>query len=699
MSAPDAGLSRQAIKLYQSGHYREAEQLFRRLVEQDPENWQFALLLGLCRHSQGNFDEATKWVKRSVELGDGQPATHYYYGRLLTDTHQSSAAREQYAQAIALDPNHVESRTGMGLVSLMSGDFKRAATELKTALRANPAHIPALTALARALVELEQFDEAWPYANKALQADPQNPVAQDVMGRVLFGQGQLDFAEQCFRNVLEQKPESGELHARLAEVLKTRHRDHEAMQHYLKALEHDYGGAPVVIDTSISLERIGDVPQARKLLQKAAARWPEDLSIALRLAELTMLDGAPEAAREMLAVLDQSQPQVAMMQARIADAVGESQQARELLEGVVDADPEGEQREARLLLARVRSGIDPQDTDAAREPIAALLKREPPVPDAVLTWSVVCENAGDYAGACKALEDLLESKAISDSDRRILHNRLANCYDQADEKALAWANWQKGAWRIAPHAPRMEAQRGSGALDRWLDYDWSGFETPAFDDGFPAPVIIAGWPGSGREILLVALGSHADVTVLDTSAENRRLESLGLPAMPDALTSAGRETLQIGRKRFMRGIRRGNLPAVTLEAGWWQASAIPPLARYFPGTTVVMPIADPADLALQWRVGGYADVEGMIGEYRKELELWKRMRDRLDLNVVEIGRDELLDDTARVVDDLCATLGLAPSAEARENALRIRGMERFVPAGSGARYEPMAGEAADAGER
>ena len=690
MSAPDAGLNRQAMKHYQTGHFREAEQLFRRLLQQDPKNWQFALMLGLSRHSQGDSDEGFKWVKRSVELGDGQPSTHYYYGRLLTDSGKPSAAREQFAQAIALDPNHVEARTGMGLVSLISGDHKRAVGELKTALRANAKYIPALLALARALVDLEQFDEAWPYANKALQAAPESAVPQEIMGRVLFGMGQLDPAEKCFRNALSFRPDHGELHARLADVLRVRHRDQDALQHYVKALESQYGGPEVVINASVCLERIGDVPQARMLLQKAAGRWPEDRSILLRRAELALVGGEPDAAGEILAKLDQAAPEVVMMQARLADAKGDSVSARDMLERLVEADTEGEHRQARLLLARMRSNVDPDDIESAREPIASLLKRDPPVPDAVLVWAMICENAGDFSAACQALEDLLASDSVSDQDRPVLHNRLANCYDKADEKAPAWANWQKGAWRTAPHAQRLGAQRSSGVLDAWLAHDFNEFDARAFDDGFPEPVVIAGWAGSGREILLTPLAGHPQVAVLDPQGETRRLEALGLPAEPASLLGAARETMQLARKRFMRGIQRGEPPAVTLETGWWEASAIPALVRHFPGATIVLPVVDPADLALQWRVEGYADVDKMVEVYRKELELWRRMRDKLDLNVIEIGRRELLEDAAGTFDRLCNELGIEPAPAARELAVRICDATRFVAEGRGSRYEPIA---------
>ncbi|MGM0659530.1 MAG: hypothetical protein ACQET0_13260, partial [Pseudomonadota bacterium] len=75
---------------------------------------------------------------------------------------------------------------------------------------------------------------------------------------------------------------------------------------------------------------------------------------------------------------------------------------------------------------------------------------------------------------------------------------------------------------------------------------------------------------------------------------------------------------------------------------------------------------------------------------------WRRMREILPLNVIEVGREELLDDAPGTLDRVCAALGLAPSEPAHDGAARVLDLQRFVPAGSGARYEPMgAGQGAD----
>ncbi len=697
MSAVDAGLSRQATKLYQAGHFREAEQLFRRLMDQDRNNWQFPLMLGLCRRSQGDLEQAIRWVRKSVELGDGQPATHYYLGRLMTDSGQVGAAREQFGQAIALDPNHVEARTGMGMLSLMAGDFQRAVSELKTALRANERHREALTALARALLELGEVDEAYQYASRAVKLAPEDPVAQTVIGRVLFRQGHLELAEKCFRAALASGMELGEVHVLLARVLATRGHDADALTHWLKALELDHGGPGVVVEVSQSLERVGDVAQALKLLKRAVSRWPDDGRVALRLAELLLLEGAPEQALEVLDAQDPDDAEVIVMRARAAAAAGDRQHALSLLEPLVAADEDGEQWTARVQLARLRSDADPVDLDAVRAAIAPLLERKHPVGDARVVWSMACENAGDTDRAAAELENLLAAGVASDADRRILHNRLANCYDASDKRALAWANWQKGAWRGVPHRSRLLAQRESGLLQRWLSHDWQDFESIEFADERPAPVIVAGWPGSGREILLSALLAHPGIIRLDSAGDDQRLDALGVPADPERVLGASREELMLGRKRFMRGIERGREDRVVLDAGWWPASALPTLARHFPGATVLFPAADPRDLALQWRIDGYVEVEALDADYRRERRLWRRMREHLGLRVIEFERDELLDSPGAAAGRAVEALGLDDHPDARTAAERVRRDQHFVAAGDGARYVAVIDEQAAPG--
>jgi LPS sulfotransferase NodH len=100
-------------------------------------------------------------------------------------------------------------------------------------------------------------------------------------------------------------------------------------------------------------------------------------------------------------------------------------------------------------------------------------------------------------------------------------------------------------------------------------------------------------------------------------------------------------------------------------------------------------------MAIQWRSDGYADVDDLVAEYRRELELWEKMRASLDLRIIDVGRDELLGDPAAAAARVAKALGLEAEQALADSARSTRGDHRFVPEGHGQRYRTLD---ADSGE-
>ncbi len=58
---------KEAIKLYQSGEYKQAEKLYRKLHITSPENAEFLRQIGLCLYNQQKFDRATKFLEKGLK--------------------------------------------------------------------------------------------------------------------------------------------------------------------------------------------------------------------------------------------------------------------------------------------------------------------------------------------------------------------------------------------------------------------------------------------------------------------------------------------------------------------------------------------------------------------------------------------------------------------------------------------------------
>lgn len=685
MSVPDPDLSRQAVKLFRATRFAEAEPLLRRLVDSDPPDWQHLMLLGLCRQALGDVAEARSWLERAVELGDGQPITHYYLGRLEAQQGRIHEAGEQFAQAIAIDPNFVDARTEMGLLALDRGDLERAITEFRTALRACASHVPTLVGLARALLDRGEAEEAETHAALAVRIAPGNAAAQAAMGSVFARKGHDDFAEQSFRNALKADPNCREAHLGLARVLRARGLTDAALGHYHRVLRLGPVRPPLLVEMASALTRFGDFGQARGLLAQGRQRFPKDAALAAAQAELMLTLDEPDAAEAALAGFDPDRVEVLLARSQVLRRLDRSAEAIALLERALERDDLHPDLRARLALelADLYSLEAPDQPQRARAPIAGLLDRETPTVDAVLVWSTICERAGNLGAAISALGRLLDGGRVAGGERAWCEARMAHCQDLADRREQAWQHWSRAARGRSPHHRRL-AEREADLTRQWLARPSIG-QAELADDAGPVPVLVGGWAGSGREIVLAALRRHPDVVLLDPDRAEARIDALGGPAGAALASEWTPEERRLARKRYLRGAA-ACAGALLLDPDWRPAGALATMLQAFGRLRVIGPDVGWYDQLLQWQVYGYDDIETLAEAYRDERALLARLADHPAIEWIRLSRDRLAEDPAATLTGLFAALGLAPSPAAVAAGRRFYIAHPLVQPGAGQRY-------------
>lgn len=686
MSAAESDLSQQAANLFSQGRFSDAERLLEQVVEDDAGDVQAILMLGLCKRALGQHDSALRQLERAAEIGDSSAAAHFHHGRLLAELGRRDEAREALAQAIALDPNHVEARTVMGLLSLQQSDPTRAISELRVALRARDDHVPALAALARALVYAGEIDEAHELATRAVKLDPEQPAAQDAMARVFLVQGHYDFAEQCLRNALKTAPSSGELHGGLAMVLQHKNKHREALAHFRDAIRRDYGGQPMVLGAADSLVRLGEAQQALRLVEQALERWPGDAALVARAADLRLDAGDASGAGDLLATAEQRGPELELISARVAHASGQPDIAYERLTALMQHPEFRVAREARLVAGRLKArDLDLEGARAALEP---LMQTATPDPDAVLTWVEACRATGQPVQGCEPLERLLASPETQDRDRARLHQLLGTLYEAGDQPEQATPHLAASAWVAAPHVDKLTPQHASGLIEAWLEHDWRAEEFEAPDDGLPTLALVAGWPGTGRDLVASALASFPAIARLsaDESAgsggndkASKRRATLNLPMTPAQAESLTETDLRDGRRSFLHDVEQGAERRWVMDFDWWESTAIPVLARYFPELVVIKLEADVRDLELHWRLAGYAAIDELRAAYHQEEALWERVDNHLPVTIVRVARGDLTERPEQVVATIASALALEPDPALLE-ALQQATARRPLPA-------------------
>lgn len=182
----------------------------------------------LWRDNEENLQRAIAHFERATDI-DPQYAPAYaslahawwklgLWGRRLEAT--ESPARAAAQQALQLDDSLPDAYVVQAdLERLYGGNLVRAEELVAQALALNPNHVDAHYTYALVLMTLGRFAEAITHMESAEQFDPLAPAIQSDFGRVLYRAGKHDEAILRLNRALELEPSMGWLvHSRLAQV-------------------------------------------------------------------------------------------------------------------------------------------------------------------------------------------------------------------------------------------------------------------------------------------------------------------------------------------------------------------------------------------------------------------------------------------------------------------------------------------------
>ncbi len=675
-----------ATELFLAEDYVAAEQMYRAMLDEEPENAQIMLMLGLCRRGQGDQDGALSMIEQSTNSPHGEDLNYFYLGMVLAEQQRGEDALVVLDTCLSMNPNNAPARALIGYLQLQHGRVEEAIPSLVAAIRANPDNPAALTSLALAHLEKGDLDKAYKYAQAAVKLKPKEAATQAALGKVLLAQGHLAFAEQCLNNALKTSPQNPELHATMAGVQRKKGDHQLAAAHYAHAAKAGYGGSKLLVEMSESLVRMGQTEDALKLLSKVQVENPEDEQINLLMAQLSLDRGDLETAQALAGRLNRDNPVARILLAELAQRQGQDEQAESLLAAVDTAGQAGLAERATLVSARlaVARGEHEQAIDLLRP----LCDQEQPSLTAGLILFDLLREQGEGDLAATLLERLIQQHPRMSPALLATCHRLAG--DLLDEQGLydrAAGHLGMTGQHPAPIMKQLVTQRDDARHQAWLAE--SKFPWTAPDDGLSSPVIILGWPGSGRAPLMAALAAAEGANLLDVEQGQYRANSLLIPADPDTLRTLSDEEIRQGRANYFMSDMDLQSDAVQIESVWWESVNLASLARFFPGAKVIRPVAELADLELMWRLSGYGDIPHLLELWEIEERLLDHFKATLPLEFVEIDRGALFSEPSAALETLGTTLGLEVQPSMAERLTASIHGHRLRPSGHSRHYRQV----------
>jgi tetratricopeptide (TPR) repeat protein len=377
---------------------------------------------------------------------------HYLTGRLLEERGLDVDAIEEYRQALLLDPDRPGIQLRLSEVTARLGEVRRSLDYAERVLEREPGQPRALWLKGSALFNLDQVTEALKALQAAVAADSTQLEYWRTLAHVAEQADQIGLVAECWRHAVGLDADDGESWFQLAaaEVRLGHFAAADSMLAEATVLTPLRPGAQFL--AGWIQESLGHPERAMLLYRHHLEVHPGDQAARRRLVRLLVDAGRLAEAYEEVQIVGRAYPDdsdVIEAEADLALHLGHTTRASELLDRLLEADPDDPARAARVAGILRRRG---RGRDAAAR-VQDWVGRHPADYRGQLLVAQACSDSGDIGGAAAAARRAIEMVPDSLGPRFMLGGVLQAHRRYAEAETV----WVEIA-RRAPAASRAQLE-------------------------------------------------------------------------------------------------------------------------------------------------------------------------------------------------------------------------------------------------
>lgn len=269
----------EALKLHQATRLDEAERLYRRVIQLQPNFVDAHNNLGAALRASGRMDEAVASYRRAIELKPDHVYAHNNLGLALQRLERLDEAVTAFRQAVSLKPDYADGHANLGAALEAKGLLKEAIASYQTALGMRPDDAVNHLRLGSALLADGRPDVSIASLKRAIALNPGYAEAQLNCGLALQALGQFEEAFSAYRQALVLKPDYAEVHLNIGTLHNNLGRLNDALEAYRKAALLKPGYAEAALNIGVALQSLGHLDEALTAYRKAEELNPRNALI------------------------------------------------------------------------------------------------------------------------------------------------------------------------------------------------------------------------------------------------------------------------------------------------------------------------------------------------------------------------------------------------------------------------------------
>jgi Flp pilus assembly protein TadD len=260
----------------QVAYWRDNETLWRHALTCTTGNEVAYVNLGHELYTQGRLDEVIALYKKVIQEDPENAEFHNNLANALRQEGKLDEAVGEYAKAVSLNPFSSDSQFNLGKALVMEGNRDEAIPHFQKAVQLKPDFLPAHISLGTALVQNGKADQAAVQFQKALEINPNDAGAHLNLGLCFMQLGRMEEAKSQYEQALKINPSDLHIQNNLAWLLatcpETSLRDgSRAVTLALSADGMTGGNNPIILHTlAAALAQTGDFTNAVNTALQAA---------------------------------------------------------------------------------------------------------------------------------------------------------------------------------------------------------------------------------------------------------------------------------------------------------------------------------------------------------------------------------------------------------------------------------------------
>jgi len=221
-----------ASYLESQGRYDEALESYKKAYQLNPDNGGVAFRLGNAYFERKRYEEAVTYLKKAKEAFGNDIETIKKLGEAYLELKEYGKAIEEYKSVIKIVPKHVSSRIQIGNAYLKLRQYKTAGNYYNEALKIEPNNLSVYYQLINLELTRNNLSGVKKHINKGFSIDPEDYILFALYGEYYYRLG-LNYAEkQEFREAKEEFEES----VRIWQKTKTKTNDPKWIQYAQKGI-------------------------------------------------------------------------------------------------------------------------------------------------------------------------------------------------------------------------------------------------------------------------------------------------------------------------------------------------------------------------------------------------------------------------------------------------------------------------------